>query len=126
MTVRVFPTTDEPLTSLWVGSHRFLFSLHTPEQQVMMDAIHSAALQLTPSQILDTDPMATDAHGWPLAVLRVFRIAYEQMDKLGGQVDLLSAPMDLFLQAAAAVGIYGNGEEIPAEIARVKSNTPPE
>ena len=123
MSVTVYPAPPE--TSLWIGSHRFLFTLHTIEQQIMMDAVHSAALQLTPAQILNFEPGAVDVHGWPLEVLRIFRLAYEQMDKLGGQVDLLSAQMDAFLQAASVLGIYGNGEEIAAEIARVKSNTPP-
>ena len=48
------------------------------------------------------------------------------MDKLNGQIDLLSGNMDAFLQAAGAVGIYGDtGEEIAAEITRIKSDTAP-
>ncbi|HAH10226.1 MAG TPA: hypothetical protein DCL48_09005 [Alphaproteobacteria bacterium] len=124
MTVTVYPSPPE--TSRWIGSHRFLFTLHTLEQQIMMDAVHSAAIQLTPAQILNFDEGAVDPHGWPLEVLRVFRLAYEQMDKLGGQIDLMSSQLATFLQAASVLGIYGSTEqEIAAEIARITSNTPP-
>lgn len=121
-------TAPEPVaeTSRWIGSHRFLFTLHGFEQQVLMDAVHTAAMGLTPAQILDFTPNAVDGNGYPLAALRVFRLAYEMMDKLGGQIDLLSANMDAFLQAASAVGLYGDtGEEIAAEIARIKLDTAP-
>lgn len=121
-------TAPEPVaeTSRWIGSHRFLFTLHATEQQFLMDAVHTAAMGLTPAQILDFTPNAVDGNGYPLAALRVFRLAYEMMDKLGGNVDLLSANMDAFLQAASAVGLYGDtGEEIAAEIARIKSDTAP-
>ena len=90
-------------------------------------SVHTAAMALSPSQILNLDPQATDANGYPLAVLRVFRIAYEMMDKLGGRVDLLSSDLATFFQADAAVGIYGEtGEQITAEIARIKSDTRPD
>ena len=121
-------TAPEPETPShrWIGSHRFLFTLHSLEQQFMIDAVHTAAMGLTPAQILNFEDGAVDGNGYPLAVLRVFRLAYEMMDKLGGQVDLLSGNMDAFLQAAAAVGIYGDTtEEIEAEIARIKSDTAP-
>jgi len=121
-------TAPEPETPShrWIGSHRFLFTLHSFEQQVLMDAVHTAAMGLTPAQILNFEDGAVDGNGYPLAVLRVFRLAYEMMDKLGGQVDLLSANMDAFLQAASAVGLYGDtSEEIAAEIARIKSDTAP-
>jgi hypothetical protein len=121
-------TAPEPETPShrWIGSHRFLFTLHSLEQQFMIDAVHTAALGLLPAQILNFDPGAVDSNGYPLAALRVFRLAYEQMDKLGGQVDLMSANLSTFLQAAAAVGIYGDtSEEIAAEMARIVSNTPP-
>jgi hypothetical protein len=121
-------TAPEPVaeTSRWIGSHRFLFTLHSLEQQFMIDAVHTAAMGLTPAQILNFEDGAVDGNGYPLAVLRVFRLAYEQMDKLGGQVDLMSANLSTFLQAAAAVGIYGDtSEEIAAEIARIKSDTAP-
>ena len=121
-------TAPEPVpeTSRWIGSHRFLFTLHSLEQQFMIDAVHTAALGLLPAQILNFDPGAVDSNGYPLAALRVFRLAYEQMDKLGGQLDLMSANLNAFLQAAAAVGIYGDtSEEIEAEMARIVSNTPP-
>ena len=113
-------------TSRWIGSHRFLFTLHSFEQQVLMDAVHTAAMGITPAQILNFDPGAVDGNGYPLAALRVFRLAYEMMDKLGGNVDLLSGNMDAFLQAAGAVGIYGDtGEEIAAEITRIKADRAP-
>jgi hypothetical protein len=122
-------TAPEPapeLTSRWIGSHRFLFTLHSFEQQVLMDAVHTAAMGLTPAQILNFTANAVDGNGYPLAALRVFRLAYEMMDKLGGNVDLLSGNMDAFLQAAGAVGIYGDtGEEIAAEITRVKADQAP-
>lgn len=121
-------TAPEPVaeTSRWIGSHRFLFSLHSFEQQVMMDAVHTAAMSLAPAEILNFTDGAVDANGYPLAALRVFRLAYEMMDKLGGQIDLMSANMDAFLQAASVVGLYGDtSEEIAAEIARIKSNTAP-
>ena len=123
--VHFHPPAPEPI-SRWIGSHRFLFTLHAFEQQVLMDAVHTAAMGLTPAQILNFDPGAVDGNGYPLAALRVFRLAYEMMDKLGGQVDLLSGNMDAFLQAASAIGLYGDtGEEIAAEIARIKSDTAP-
>ena len=124
MTVTVYPAAEP--TERWVTTYRFLFQLHSLEQQIMIDAVHTAALALSPSQILNLDPQATDANGYPLQVLRVFRIAYEIMDKLGGRVDLLSADLGTFFQAASAVGIYGEtGEQITAEIARIKSDTRP-
>ena len=114
-------------TSRWIEAYRFLFRLHDPEQQVMMDAVHSAGLSLTPAQIVNFDPGAVDAYGYPLSVLRVFRIAYEQMDHLGGRVDLLSQDMAGFFAAAASVGIYGNTpEEQQAEIDRVKADKVPD
>lgn len=120
------PTPPTP-TERWVTTYRFLFQLHDLTQQVMIDAVHTAAMALGPSQILDFDPQSTDANGYPLQVLRVFRLAYEQMDKLAGRVDLLSADLNTFFQAAAAVGIYGEtGEQITAEIARIKSDTRPD
>jgi hypothetical protein len=124
MNVIVIPAAPE--THRWIGSHRFLFTLHSLQQQIMIDAVHTAALGLTPAQILNFDQGAVDANGWPLDVLRVFRLAYEQMDKLGGNIDLMSANLSTFLQAAAAIGIYGDTtEEINAEMARIVSNTPP-
>ena len=124
MTVTVIPSPAP--TSRWIGSHRFLFTLHSLEQQFMIDAVHTAAMGLTPAQILNFEDGAVDGNGYPLAVLRVFRLAYEMMERLGGQVDLLSANLNSFLQAGSAVGIYGDtGEEIAAEIARIKSDTAP-
>ena len=116
-----------PETTKWVESYRFLFRLHDMEQQILMDAVHSAALGLTPAQIVNPDPDAVDAYGYPLSVLKVFRIAYEQMDRLGGQVDLLSRDIDLFFAAAASVGIYGDTEEEQqAEIGRIKADRVPD
>ena len=127
MSVTVIPYTPPEETTLWIGSHRFLFTLHTLQQQLMMHAVHSAALQLTPAQVFNFEFGGVDANGFPLDTLRAFIIGYEQMDKLGGQIDLMSANLDTFLQAASLVGIYGaTPQEIAAEIARVKSNTPPE
>ena len=116
-----------PGTTKWVEAYRFLFRLHDMEQQILMDAVHSAALGLTPAQIVNPDPDAVDAYGYPLSVLKVFRIAYEQMDRLGGQVDLLSRDIDLFFAAAASVGIYGDTEEEQqAEIGRIKADRVPD
>lgn len=116
-----------PETSRWVEAYRFLFRLHDMEQQILMDAVHSAALSLTPAQIVNFEPDAVDSNGYPLHVLRVFRIAYEQMDRLGGRVDLLSNDMGSFLNAAAAVGIYGDTDESQqAEIDRVRADRVPD
>ena len=126
MTVRVFPSSEPAPTTRWIESYRFLFQLHDITQQVIIDAVHTAAMGLTPAQILDFTPGAVDSNGYPLAVLRVFRFAYEQMDKLGGRVDLLSADLNTFFTAASAVGIYGaTPEAIAAELARIKSDTRP-
>ena len=114
-------------TSRWVETYRFLFRLHDTDQQILMDAVHVAALSLTPAQIVNPDPDAVDGNGYPLSVLKVFRIAYEQMDRLGGQVDLLSRDIDLFFAAAASVGIYGDTEEEQqAEIGRIKADRVPD
>ena len=114
-------------TSRWVETYRFLFRLHDTDQQILMDAVHVAALSLTPAQIVNPDPDAVDGNGYPLSVLKVFRLAYEQMDRLNGRIDLLSQDMDVFLQAAAAVGIYGDTEEEQqAEIGRIKADRVPD
>jgi hypothetical protein len=124
MTVTVYPAPPE--TERWVSSYRFLFQLHTIEQQFIMSAVRAAALSLTPAQFLNMDPEATDANGYPLTVLKVFSIAYDQMERLGGRLDLLSADLNTYFQAASAIGLYGEtSEEIAAEIARIKSDTRP-
>lgn len=124
MTVRVYPAPPE--TERWVSTYRFLFQLHSLEQQVLIDAVHTAAISLVPSQILNFTASAVDGNGYPLAVLRVFRLAYEQMDRLQDRVDLLSADLGYFLQAASAIGIYGDTpEEITAEIGRIRSDERP-
>ena len=125
MTVTVYPVTP-PTETRWVKSYRFLFQLHDKEQQVILLAVEKAADAMTPGQSVDMTPGATDASGYPLAVLRVFAIAYQMMDALGGQVDLLSPDMNEFFQAASAIGMYGDTPEaIAAEIARIKSDTLP-
>lgn len=124
MTVTVIPT--EPETTRWVTAYRFLFQLHTLEQQFIISAVRSAAVALTPAQFLDMTPGAVDANGYPLAVLRVFSLAYDQMERLGGRIDLLSADLANYFLAASAIGLYGDTpQEIAAEIDRIKSDTRP-
>lgn len=124
MTVTVIPAVGP--TQRWVTSYRFLFQLHTLEQQFIMSAVRAAALALTPAQFLNMDPEATDANGYPLPVLKVFSLAYDQMERLSGRVDLLSSDLNTYFQAASAIGLYGDTEqEIAAEIARIKSDTRP-
>jgi len=124
MTVTVYPA-PEP-TERWVSSYRFLFQLHSIEQQFIMSAVRAAALALTPAQFLDMDPRAVDANGYPLMVLKVWSLAYDQMERLSGRVDLLSPDLATYFQAASAIGLYGDTpEEIAAEIARIQSDTRP-
>lgn len=124
MTVRVFPAPLE--TERWVSSYRFLFQLHTIEQQFIMSAVRAAALALTPAQFLDMDPRSVDGNGYPLMVLKVFSLAYDQMERLSGRVDLLSSDLATYFQAASAIGLYGDTQqEIAAEIARIKSDARP-
>lgn len=119
------PPPPPPPTEHGIASYRFLFELHTIPQQIQLDALKSAADALTPAQIGDLDPEAVDLNGYPLAVLRIVRLAYQQMERLGDTVDLLSHNMDVFLAAVASVGLYGQtSEEITAEIARIKANIP--
>ena len=124
MTVTVIPS--KPDTERWVSAYRFLFQLHTIEQQFIMSAVRAAALALTPAQFLDMDQQAVDDNGYPLVVLKVFSLAYDQMERLSGRVDLLSADLATYFQAASAIGLYGDTQqEIAAEIARIKSDTRP-
>lgn len=126
MTVTVIPYTPPVETERWVSAYRFLFQLHTIEQQFIMSAVRAAALALTPAQFLNMDPEAVDANGYPLTVLKVFSLAYDQMERLGGRLDLLSADLATYFTAASAIGLYGDtSEEIAAEIARIKSDTRP-
>lgn len=114
--------TYAPPTSLRVSRFRFLHQLHTLEQQVLLDAFQAEAMALTFAQMTNTDPAATNASGMPLAALKPIRIAYRQMLNLD-ELDLLSADMDVFFTAVSALGLYGQDSQ--AEIARIKSNTPP-
>lgn len=127
MTINVVPFSESPVATLYVKRYRFLFQLHSVQQQITLDAIQTAADNLTPAQIGDMTPGATDANGFSLDALRVIRIARQQMEALGDRVDLLSPDMDIFFAAAAALGLYGTtSPEIAAEIARIKSDTLPE
>lgn len=109
-----------------ITSYRLLFELHGMVQQLTLDGLKSAAEKLIQPQIVNFTPGAVDDNGIPLDVLRVVRLAYQQMQELGGHVDLLSHNMQVFFAAASASGLYGaTSEEITAEIARVMSNTPP-
>jgi hypothetical protein len=120
------PPPPEP-TIREVDSYRFLFQLHTVPQQIRLDAIRAAASVLTSEQISNFNPEAVDNNGYPLAVLRVVRLSYQQMERLGGKLDLLSQNMDVFLGAISSVGVYGEtSEQITAEIARIKSDTLPD
>ena len=124
MTVTVYEPAEP--TQFHITSHRFLFVLHDAVQRVIMDAVFQAAQELLPTQITNFEPGAIDANGYPLDVLRVFRLSKMAMDALGGQVDLLSADMTQFFTAAGAVGVYGNDSSVIAsEIARIQSNKAP-
>lgn len=124
MTVTVYPTPPE--TERWINSYRFLFELHSVAQQVQLDAFRAAADVLTPAQIGNLDPEAVDANGIPLAALRIIRLAYQQMERLGNKVDVLNQNTDVFFAAVSALGLYGQtSQEITAEILRIKSDTPP-
>lgn len=124
MTVTIYSTPLE--TTRWIGSFRFLFELHTVQQQVQLDALRAAADVLTPAQIGNPDPEAVDANGIPLAALRIIRLGYQQMERLGNKIDVLSQNADVFFAAASALGLYGQtSQEITAEILRIKSDTPP-
>jgi len=122
MTVKPFSIAP-PETTRYITSYRLLFQLHTVPQQIQLDAIKSAADALTPSQIGNMTPGATDANGYPLDALRVIRLAYQQMQALGGRVDLLSQEMTVFFTVAGLLGLYGEtSEEIAAEIARIQAD----
>lgn len=108
-----------------ISSYRFLFELHSIPQQIQLDALKKAADLLSPTQIGNFDPQATDENGYPISVLRIIRLAYQQMECLGDYVDLFSHNMDVFLAAVASVGLYGQtSQEITNEIARIKANIP--
>ena len=120
------PTPPAP-TSRWVSSYRFLFELHSVPQKIFLDALKQAAENLSPAQIIDMTPGAVDANGFGLDGLRIVRLAYQQMQELKGQVDLLSTDIDIFFAGVASLGLYGeDSPTIAAEIARIKSNTLPE
>lgn len=126
MTVTVYPMSPAPETAKWVTAYRFLFQLHSDAQQVAMDIAHTEAMGLSVAEMGSTDQTLMSTNGYPVAALRVLRIAYEMMDKLGGRVDLLSADMNYFFGAAKLCGVYGlDPTAADAEIARVKSDTPP-
>ena len=124
--IHVKPTPPEP-AELYVTRYRFLFRLHSVMQRITLDVIQTAAANLTPTQIADMTPGATDVNGFGLDALRIIRIARQQMEALGDRVDLLSTDIDIFFAAASALGLYGTtSPEITAEIYRIKSNTLPE
>ena len=121
--VHTSPAPPEP-TERWVNSYRFLFELHSVAQQVQLDAFRAAAEALTPAQIGNLDPDATDANGIPLAALRIIRLGYQQMERLGDRINVLAHNTDVFFAAVSALGLYGQtSEEITAEISRIKSDT---
>jgi hypothetical protein len=126
MTVTVTPITFETPTERWVTAYRFLFQLHTIEQQVALDAAHTESLGLSYAELTSTDPTLMSTNGYPVAALRVLRIAYEMMDKLPDKVDLLSADMAGFFAVAKICGAYGlDSTAADAEIARIQSDTLP-
>lgn len=126
MTVRVIPSAPEVVTERWVTAYRFLFQLHTSTQQVALDIAHTEAMGLSVAEMSSTDDTLMSTNGYPVAALRVLRIAYEMMDKLPDKVDLLSADMAYFFGAAKACGAYGlDSAAADLEIARIQSDTLP-
>lgn len=123
--VHVKPPKPAP-TEKYITAYRFLFQLHTEAQTVALDAMHTEAMGLTSSELTSGDPNLMSAEGLPVAALRVLRIAYEMMDKLPGNVDLLSDDMAYFFSAAKALGVYGlDDAAADAEIDRIKAGTEP-
>jgi hypothetical protein len=126
MTVRVVPSVPEAPTELWIRQYRFIAELHTVAQQVALDAAHSEALGLSHAELTSTDQTLMSTNGYPVAYLRVIRMAYEHMKALGESLDLLSAGMSAFFDAAKACGVYGlDSAAADAEIARIQSNERP-
>jgi len=126
MTVRVIPFDTTPETKRWVKQYRFIAELHTFEQQVALDAAHSEALGMSHAELTSTDPTLMSTNGYPVAALRIIRMAYEHMKALGDKVDLLSPGMTGFFAAAKVCLIYGSDSAAAdAEIARIVSNARP-
>ena len=126
MTVRVIPVVIEPDTRRWVSQYRLIGELLTPTQQATLDVVHTEALSLSVPELMSTDPALMSANGFPVAALRVVRIAYEHMKALGQNVDLLSPGMTAFMQAAKACGVFGlDSAAADLEIARIVANETP-
>ena len=126
MTVTVRPMGLPVATALWIRQYRFIAELHTVTQQIALDAAHSEALGLSHAELTSTDQTLMSTNGYPVAYLRVIRMAYEHMKALGENVDLLSAGMSAFFDAAKACGVYGlDSTAADAEVARIKSNVLP-
>lgn len=119
------PIPDVP-TERWVSSFRFLFELHSVSQYIKLDALKAAADRLTDTDIGNFTPGATNDTGIPLDVLRLIRVAYQQMERLNNRINLLSTGAAMFFAAVSSVGLYGStSEQISAEIARIQSDTVP-
>lgn len=126
MTVRVIPADATPETKRWVHQYRFIAELHTVTQQVLLDAAHSEALGLSHAELTSTDNTLMSTNGYPVAYLRVIRMAYEHMKALGDSVDLLSPGMTGFFLAAKGCLVYGSDSTAAdAEIARIVSDETP-
>lgn len=113
-------------TERWVTSYRFLFELHSVPQYIQLDGLKAAADRLTDVDIGNFTPGAVNSTGIPLDVLRLIRVAYQQMERLNNRIDLLSTGAAMFFAAVSAIGLYGStSEQITAEIARIQSDTVP-
>lgn len=124
--VRVTQIATPPEEKRWVDQYRFLAELHTVKQQIALDAAHSEALGMSYAELTSTDPTLMSTNGYPVAALRIIRMAYEHMKALRGRVDLLSPGMTAFFQAAMACGVYGlDPTAAAAEVARIASNEIP-
>lgn len=126
MTVRVTPLSIPAETKRWIHQYRFIAELHTVQQQIALDAAHSEALGMSHAELISTDPTLMSTNGYPVAYLRVIRMAYEHMKALGDKVDLLSPGMTAFFAAAKGCLVYGSDSAAAdAEIARIVANETP-
>lgn len=126
MSTRITPVTFPPETERWIPSFRFLFELHTVQQQVLMEVAHREFLGLSGAEMLSQDSTLLSANGFPIPDLIVVGLGYEMMDKLKGDVDLLSGKMAVLFGALSNIGVYGSDPAgIATEIARIKSNVEP-
>lgn len=109
-----------------VTAFEFLFELHHPIEQLVLDAVKTEASTLTAAQLLDpaTDPS-----------LVTIRNAYERLNQLqGGTFNTTSSATQAFFDAALAKGVYGPndnnvepGSEEAAQlrVATIKAGDPP-